>query len=196
MLRYVIFCGMWHYVLCITVILGMLFWGTASSFLFSPPPTLSSTFVQAAKKTAANKNDYSVRAQKYKAAAKKGKAKAQFVLAEFYELGNLYKENKGIALDHGKALYWYKKAAKQGYAKAQFSLAQMYEEGVYEDGKKAVYWYKKAAKRGNAEAQFRLAQMYEEGERVTQSKAKAVYWYKKAAAQNHEFADEVLERLQ
>lgn len=55
--------------------------------------------------------------------AEKGKAKAQFLLADMYYSG------EGISQDFTKAFKWYRKAAEQGNAKAQYNLGLMYSKG-------------------------------------------------------------------
>ncbi len=79
--------------------------------------------------------------------------------ADQFNLGIMYGNGEGVALDDRQAVYWYRKAADQGYADAQFNLGNGYYngKGVTKDYKQAVYWYRKAADQGNARAQFNLA---------------------------------------
>jgi len=120
--------------------------------------------------------------------AEKGDANAQL------QIGNIYKQAKGVPQDYKQAVYWYTKAAEQGDAKAQDNLASMYSkgEGVPRNHKQAVYWYTKAAEQGNVPAQYNLAIMYEFGWGVVQNSQKAFYWYTKAAEQGHADAQCIL----
>jgi len=65
---------------------------------------------------------------------------------EQYELGKMYYEGKGVALDLTKAAKWYRKSAEQGNADAQFWLGNMYSEGkgVALDLTEAAKWYERA----------------------------------------------------
>ena len=54
-------------------------------------------------------------------AAKKGYAKAQYMLGGMYQLGNY-----GVSKDAAKAAEWYQKAAEQGNVDAQYYLGILY----------------------------------------------------------------------
>lgn len=43
-----------------------------------------------------------------------------------FNLGVLYANGQGVALNNGEAVRWYQRAAEQGYANAQYNLAIMY----------------------------------------------------------------------
>jgi len=85
-------------------------------------------------------------------AAEQGNANAQF------NLGTMYENGLGIALNYNAALKWYRLAAEQGNANAQYYLGWMHHKGlgVPQNDKTAVKWYRLAAKQGHADAQFSL----------------------------------------
>jgi TPR repeat protein len=125
--------------------------------------------------------DYVAAFKEWKPLAKQGESYAQF------NLGNMYKEGKGVAQDYKQALRWYRKAADQGHSKAQFNLGNMYfkGKGVAQDYKQAVKWYRKAAKQGDSRAQFGLGLIYDIGKGVLRDPKQAVNWYQKAAEQGY-----------
>ena len=75
------------------------------------------------------------------AAAERGAARAQFVLA------GMYRNGEGVAQDHAEAVRLYRLAAEQGYARAQIDLGLMYGigEGVTQDHDEEVRWLGLAA---------------------------------------------------
>ncbi|MCG5237816.1 serine/threonine-protein kinase [Xanthobacter oligotrophicus] len=92
-------------------------------------------------------------AYKYRQAAEKDLAKAQ------WRLGNLYYTGKGFgAPDYKEARAWYLKAAQQGIAEAQYNLGVIFEngQGIDPDRNAARYWYDLAAAQGNARARQAL----------------------------------------
>ena len=125
-------------------------------------------------------------ADKYLSAARKGRAAAQYKLAECYMKG------QGVDPDTTEALDWYRKAADQGYSDAQFALASCYHlgKGVKRDMAEAVKWYREAAEQGHAGAQNNLGFIYEwnwstEADHVvvSQDYFEAAKWFRKAAEQ-------------
>lgn len=117
-------------------------------------------------------------------AAKQGDASAQ------KDIGNLYTQGLGVAVNHEQAVSWYRKAAAQGNLDATYNLGVMYDKGngVTKDTKQAAAWYRKAADQGDALAQYNLAVMYEYGEGVTQDYGQALALYQKAAEQGQSAA--------
>ena len=93
--------------------------------------------------------DYPEALRWYRKAAEQGDARAQ------YNLGNMYRNGRGVKQDNHEAMRWYRKAAEQGEALAQSNLGVMYAEGrgVKRDDREAVRWYRKAAEQGHASAQ-------------------------------------------
>ncbi|MFG1365653.1 serine/threonine-protein kinase [Xanthobacter versatilis] len=92
-------------------------------------------------------------AYKYRQAAEKDLAKAQ------WRLGNLYYTGKGFgAPDYKEARAWYLKAAQQGIAEAQYNLGVIFEngQGIDPDRNAARYWYDLAAAQGYARARQAL----------------------------------------
>ncbi|TXT24353.1 MAG: TPR repeat SEL1 subfamily [Gallionellaceae bacterium] len=86
-------------------------------------------------------------ATRYRNAAEKGIADAQFVL------GAMYANGQGVERNYHEAVAWYRKAADQGYAKAQYNLGRMYisGQGVPYDYLQAVKWFNRAAAQDDME---------------------------------------------
>lgn len=117
-----------------------------------------------------------VTALKYRKAAERGEADAQ------YRLGDCYAVGRGVEKNDAEAVKWYRKAAEQGDADAQYSLGECY---AVKDETEALKWYHKAAEQGHEGAKGRLVGWYKlEEDRAVKSYRKAeVGWYRKAAEQ-------------
>ena len=104
-----------------------------------------------------------------------------------YNLGNCFKDGKGVGKDLAKAVEWFTKAAEQGNADAQYNLGMCYQDGkgVEQDLKKAVEWYTKAAEQNNATAQYMLALHYDFGIGINKDKKKAIELYTLSAKQGY-----------
>ena len=119
--------------------------------------------------------------EKYKKAAEKDDAEAQF------NLGLCYFKGEGTTQDYSEAVKWYRKAAEQDYAEAQFNLGFCYYNGfgVTKDYSEAFKWTKKAAEQGKDMAQANIGWHYINGLGVTKDSSEAFKWYKKAAEQGN-----------
>jgi TPR repeat protein len=84
--------------------------------------------------------------------ANAGNAEAQYIMGEYYFIGD------GVPQDSGKAVEWYRKSAEQGNADAQgrLGLCCEYGRGVSKDHAQAEKWYRKAAAQGHEGAQLSL----------------------------------------
>ncbi len=77
------------------------------------------------------------------ASAENGSSEAQ------KELGNVYYDGKGTAINLQEAVHWWTKAADQKNAAAQYNLGAFYlEDGRHQDFDKALAWFNKSAKNG------------------------------------------------
>jgi len=87
--------------------------------------------------------------------AKKGEAKAQYLL------GLMYYEGWETGKDIQMALKWFKQAAEKGEVKAQYLLGLIYYQGkeVKQDIETAYNWLFLAAEQGLFEAQYLLTQL-------------------------------------
>ena len=97
---------------------------------------------------ALQKKDYVTALKKYKSAAVKNDAYAQ------YNLGVMYDNGQGVVQDYAEAVRWYKLAAAQGYASAQYNLGFMYAtgQGVVQNNVQAHMWFNIAAVKGDKDA--------------------------------------------
>ena len=123
--------------------------------------------------------------------AEKGKAWAQSMLAQKYDLG------LGVDQSDQRAKELYELAATQGFASAQFNLGSMYKEGqdVDQSYERAAEYFEAAARQGIADAQNNLGVFYANGVGVEQSFEIARAWWMKAAEQGDEAAIQGLQQL-
>ena len=110
--------------------------------------------------------------------AEAGNERAQFRLAELYELGF------GVEQDSAKAAHWYLRAAEGGDAQAQLAYAYLLlgGRGIEEKAAEAAVWFRRAARKGNPKAQFELATLYLLGEGVEKNLRAALRWFEMARA--------------
>lgn len=122
--------------------------------------------------------------RKYRQAAERGSASAQFKLALMYDSG------RGVPQDYAEAVKWLRKAAAKGFVEAQYHLGSMYSsgQGLSQDDTKAVKWFRKAAERGSVGAQKNLGAKYGKGQGVPQNHAEAYIWSSIAANSGDEGA--------
>ena len=112
-----------------------------------------------------------------RAAAARGDAKAQFIIA------SRYLDGQGVAQDLPKAAYWYQLSAERGLAPAQYRLATLFErgKGVPQDLATALLWYERAAAGGNVKSMHNAAVIAAGNEAGTPNYDKAFRWFKSAA---------------
>ena len=103
-------------------------------------------------------------------------------------LGNMYRVDKGGALDYAEAVKRYRIGAAQDDADAQYNFGVMYQNGfgVAQDHVEAAKWYRKAAERDHDKAQYSLGCMYADGKGVAQNYAEAYFWFNLAARNGDE----------
>lgn len=93
----------------------------------------------------------------------------------------MYRDGKGVKLDHPAAMRFFQAAADKGYSRAQTAIGKQFlqGDGVAQDSATAMTWFLRAAEQGEVEAQMRLALMYTYGTGVKPDLAVAVAWYRK-----------------
>ncbi len=130
------------------------------------------------------RKDYRTAFAGFKKLAEQGFASAQ------YNLGNMYRNGRGVPKDEQQAVPWYRKAAEQGLADAQLQLGFMYAngQGVPKDEQQGVVWYRKVAEQGDARAQYNLGLMYYHGQGAPKDDQSAYFWWLLASAQGHQDA--------
>jgi len=96
-------------------------------------------------------------------------------------LALIYRENKGVAPDVKKEMYWVAKSAENGDVDSQIRLAYGYQNGigVKKNKKLAFAMYEKAAEQGNQEAIKEMIYRYANGNGVKKEVAYSVIWFKK-----------------
>ena len=94
---------------------------------------------------AARHGKYAAALKEWQPLAAKGHARAQ------YNIGFMYEEGRGVALDLIEATKWFRKAAEQGHSKAQRTLGSKYEygQGVPRNNILAHMWYSLSAANGD-----------------------------------------------
>ena len=98
--------------------------------------------------TAAQSGDFATAVREWKPLAEQGDASAQ------YNLGQIYRQGKGVPQDYKTAVQWWKLAAEQGHASAQSNLGVRYinGQGVLQDYVRAHMWFNIAASSGNKQS--------------------------------------------
>jgi TPR repeat protein/class 3 adenylate cyclase len=104
-------------------------------------------------------------------------------LAACYQLGYIYENGEGVAVNEAEAIRWYTKAATNGSPESQFNLAMMMEQGrgCPVNLRKAFYWYEKAANQGDIEAQFNMGVCLTAGKGCDVDIIQAHMWFSLAA---------------
>ncbi len=135
--------------------------------------------------------DYARAFTSYQLAAKKGNAVGQ------YDLGLMYENGKGIAVNYEDARKLYTDAAKEGNSKAMTQLADLYFTGLGGDRNESesLAWYTKAASSGEASAMYQLGLFSETGVATRLDFTQAVNYYQQAAARGNEKAKLALARM-
>lgn len=121
---------------------------------------------------AARAGDYAGALREWRPLAERGHRDAQF------NLGLLYENGFGVAVDAAQAARWYRRAAEQDDRTAQAYLAEMYAKGlgVPRDDIEALRWYRTAAERGHAASQYNVGLFHATGRGVAPSDVQAVAW--------------------
>ncbi|CAI3956065.1 tetratricopeptide repeat protein [Commensalibacter papalotli (ex Botero et al. 2024)] len=115
--------------------------------------------------------------------AKRGDAKAENALGDYYDSITRMPVNEGcFPYNRRQTIKYYTKAARQGYTKAQKSLGMLYTQLPCSEYDKGIYWLKKIAFKGDVEDQMRLGYVYYMTSNVIE---KTIFWYEKAAKLNN-----------
>ena len=106
------------------------------------------------------------------------------------DLGYMYEEGLGVAIDLPEAARWYRLAAEQGASYSQTRLGYLYEKGlgVPRDDALAAQWYSKSAAAGDEQGQSWLGSMYRDGRGVARNYKEAEKWFSLAAEQGSAWA--------
>jgi len=112
-------------------------------------------------------------------------------------LGVIYEEGLGVAIDLTEAARWYRLAADQGEAHAQHSLGEMLltGRGTRQDINAGIQWIMRAGKQGHASACADIARFYMEGRYLKKDGDKAIYWWQQAEKFGFPEAREALNKL-
>jgi len=104
--------------------------------MVAPRPVSSGEFERG--EVAFAQGDYKTALRVWKSLAANGSASAQ------YNLGLMFENGLGAAVDPREAIKWYIRAAKQGHGKAQNNLGAMYATGLgmRQDPLRAHMWWK------------------------------------------------------
>ena len=124
--------------------------------------------------------------------AEQGDPEAQF------NLGDMYREGRGVLKDDAEAARWFRLAAEQGHAQAQNKLRVIYQggNGVLKDMAEAAHWFRRAAEQDHVIAQTNLAMMNFLGDSVPQDFVLAHMWSNIASANGFEPAREFRDTLE
>jgi len=98
-------------------------------------------------------------------------------------LGNCYKEGKGVEKDETKAVEWYKKSAEFGWPSGQYHYGVCLRKGagIDKDEHVALHWFMNAGVHGHGRALNMLAWCAEGGRGMQEDPELAFEWYRRAA---------------
>lgn len=119
----------------------------------------------------------------YKKALKVYKQKETSDGEACYELGRMYQNGNGVAVDKEQAKYYYKSGALLGDKNASWRFGLICKEEM--EYPEAYKFFLKAAEKGQGMAMYELAKLYEEGLGVTMNREKAIEWYTKCVNSNY-----------
>lgn len=135
----------------------------------------------ASAKRAYDRKDYASAFKQLLPMAKQGNAKAEFMLARMYLMG------QGVLKDRSEAMKLFNASAVQGNADAQFFLGSLYllpHVNIAE----GLKWTRLSAEQGNQDAQLLLGKAYMDGNSgVPRDPVKADMWLRLAAKNNLPF---------
>ncbi len=135
--------------------------------------------------------DYATALKGFLALAEEGNSSAM------NNLGLIYANGLGVAVDFAAARSWFEKAASQGHLGAINNLGGMYElgQGMPRNYEQAAHNYAIAAKHGLSDAQYNLGALYEAGKGVPNDLLQAYLWYSLAAKQDDADAAAARDRI-
>ncbi len=113
-------------------------------------------------------------------AAKKDDPQAQM------ELGNRYRDGRGVKQNLKESVIWYRRAAAKNLPEAMYQLGWAYYQGigVQKDQAEAIHWGRKAADAGHPIAQRQLGSLYISGKLdFPKDYHEAARWFSRAAEQ-------------
>ena len=121
-------------------------------------------------------------------AAEAGDARAQYMVARSYKLG------EGVGKDEEEAFRWYLRSAEQGNVLAQITVADYYEGGgpVPRNIDRAIYFHERAAEQGATASAYRLYLIYRGTGDGPADRALAYMWLTIAADMQHGAALEAM----
>lgn len=128
-----------------------------------------------------------------KAASLVTKSAQQGLVVAEYRLGAIYERGVGVPKDLAQAKSWYERAAKGGNRKAMHNLAVLHAEG--QNFAEAARWFRQGAEFGLADSQYNLGILLERGMGVEKNANEAAKWYAVAVSQGDTGAAERLEQL-
>jgi hypothetical protein len=94
-----------------------------------------------------------------------------------YNIGWMYLNGYGLAIDDSQAMEWWLRASKQGHIDANFSIAMLYSLGegrVKKDMDKAIDYYLLAAEAGHEDARLILRSMLTRDDKSIRERKRAI----------------------
>ncbi len=114
-----------------------------------------------------------------------------------YQLGNIYKNARGVPRDNTKASEYYLLAANGGHLAARRALVVMLNSSIPhlaapKDWATYLSWTREGAESGDANCQWLLGNIYLNGRGVPKDQEKAFSWFEKSALQGNAVGEESL----
>lgn len=124
---------------------------------------------------------------------------AQGDISAQYQLGNRYRDGKGVPKDRNKAASWYHMAAEKGSVEADVELGTMYWNGHVNihpvNWERVLVVWLVAAEKGDPSAQRRVGECYRNRCGVPYDPNKSVEWLQKSADQGNLIAQFALGQM-
>jgi uncharacterized protein len=134
-----------------------------------------------------SRGDYKAAIARWRPAADKGDADAQFNLGQAYKLG------RGVKADLAQAEAWFRLAALQGHEQAEANYGLM----LFENGKRAeaVPWLERSVVRGDPRTQYILGVMLFNGDAIAKNWVRAYALMTRASATGLDAASRTLAQM-
>ncbi len=153
------------------------------------PPGPSRTELQAAMRSAYDRQNYGEAFQTAQRLAELRDANGYRMLGALYQLG------RGTVQNFALSELNYRLGAEAGDVKSQINLGNLFYEGSgqsFKDYGKARYWFEKAAEQNDPQAMYFIGLFYEMGYGVAIDSPQANSWYRKSASFGYKPAEEKL----
>lgn len=152
-------------------------------------PVLPAVADMVAASRAYRTGDYGLAMAEWKLDAANGNSDALF------NIGQLYRQGKGVERDLARAMEYFRRSANLGHVAAEGNLGTLLYFQKPRRAKEALKWWGKAARGGDVRAQYMLGLVNANGEDIPKNVPRALMWLSLSAAGGFDSATEVRKAL-